>query len=102
MKAGHDPAHRLAAAALVGLEAVDETVIGQLTVSSIQANLVETKTFGSTLVASRPLEGITRSPSRAEAQSGRIRPGLGAAAHWSGDRGAADGRGSADVRLRHP
>ncbi|MGP4022636.1 HEAT repeat domain-containing protein [Actinomadura sp. 3N407] len=65
---GDRPVHRLAAAtALVGLSEVDETVIGQLTVSSVWANLGHTDDAFRTLAASGSLESATRSLRNAEA-----------------------------------
>ncbi|MEW2353440.1 HEAT repeat domain-containing protein [Spirillospora sp. NPDC029432] len=60
--------HRLAAAtALVGLGEVDETVIGQLTVSSVWANLGHTEDSYRALVTSGSPEAATRFLLRAEA-----------------------------------
>lgn len=58
---GDRPVLRLAAAtALVGLGAVDETVIGQLTVSAVWANLGHTEDAFRTLAGSGSLESATR------------------------------------------
>ncbi|MFI0451905.1 HEAT repeat domain-containing protein [Actinomadura sp. 6N118] len=65
---GDRPVHRLVAAtALVGLGEVDETVIGQLTVSSVWANLGHTEDSFRTLATSGSPEATTRFLLRAEA-----------------------------------